>query len=293
MIKQEDYLSKNRPYAKYLELVDDAKRNNHAYWIGDDDIPVPQNTLKFYNEIKHKRPDVVIRLDNNPSFYNGKGYRVYADLSIAFKDCPDINVGSIGLEMEGNDLLYTVTSDRIKNEKFASYSKGYHIKRTKNFSNAVKNALQYLKPMLFTDMRSSKHNELDRAVSTLQAPARDKMYNISSIDRFVILDEVRNMVRMGYVPTTDRFAEAVKVLATEEEELKAVSGYNPSKCFVWAKKDRVEYQIEGDEPKIVYNLQDVPEEIMNKVSVLQIGDAGKPIMDVGVKIDSSTYWVFL
>ena len=292
MIKQEDYLGSKTTYEKYVDVVNHARSNGHTHWINDD-IPVPQNILKFYNELKHKRPEVVVRLDAHASFYNGKGYRVFSDLGIAYKDCPDICIGLIGIENDGADLMYTVTSDRIANEKYASYSKGYKVKKTKNFSNAVKNAVQFLKPMLFEEMKSKHDMEFNSAIENLRAPSKEKLYGVSNMGRHIIIDEIRNMVRMGYVPITSSFIDAMQVLKEEDAEIQTVLNYKPKSCFVWAKKDKVEYQIEGDERKVVYNLQDVPEDIMNRVSVLQIGSEGKPIMDVGVKIDNTTYWVFL
>lgn len=295
MIKQEDFLSERVSYEKYVYAVDEARKAGHPHWINDE-IPVAHNTLKFYNELKHKRPDIVVRLDAYPAGYNGKDYRVFADLGIAYKDCPEIRVGSIGLVNDGGangELMYTVTSDRIANEKYASYSKGYRTKQTKNFANAVKNAVQYLKPMLFEEMKKKHDMEFNSAIENLRAPSKEKLYGVSNMGRHIIIDEIRNMVRMGYVPITSSFIDAMKIIAEEDAEIQAVLNYKPKSCFVWAKKDKVEYQIEGDERKVVYNLQDVPEEIMNKVSVLQIGSENKPIMDVGVKIDNTTYWVFL
>jgi hypothetical protein len=295
MIKQEDYVGSKTPYDRYVSLVNEARAKGHTHWINDE-IPVAHNILKFYNELKHKRPDIVVRFDTHASFYNGKDYRVFADLGIAYKDCPEIQVGIIGLENDGGahgELMYTVTSDRIANEKYASYSKGYKTKKTKNFSNAVKNAVQFLKPMLFEEMKSKHDLEFNSAIENLRAPSKEKLYGVSNMGRHIIIDEIRNMVRMGYVPITPSFIDAMQVLKAEDAEIQTVLNYKPKSCFVWAKKDKVEYQIEGDERKVVYNLQDVPEDIMNKVSVLQIGSEGKPIMDVGVKIDNTTYWIFL
>jgi hypothetical protein len=295
MIKKEDYVGDKTPYDKYVHIVNEARENGHKHWINDE-IPVAHNTLKFYNELKHKRPDIVVRFDTHASNYNGKDYRVFADLGIAYKDCPEIQVGRIGLENDGGaqgELMYTVTSERITNDKFASYSKGYKTKKTKNFTNAVKNAVQFLKPMLFEEMKDKNSSELSSAMSELRAPSQDKLHRVSNVGRTTIIDEVRNMVRLGYVPITTEFTEAIRIIVEEDAEIQNVLNYKPKSCFVWAKKDKVEYQIEGEERKVVYNLHDVPEDIMNKVSVLQIGNKGKPIMDVGVKIDSTTYWVFL
>ena len=76
------------------------------------------------------------------------------------------------------------------------------------------------------------------------------------------------------------------------EELKRIVSYKPKKTFVWIKPDRVEYQPHTGEPVVAYKLDDVPEDIRNKVAVLQIGEDGHAIMDVGVKVTPTTFWVF-
>ncbi len=291
MIKQEDYLG-GYPYNAYVQVYDEAKTNAHPYWIGD--VPVPQQILKFYNELKHKRPDMIIRLDKRPAFYNGKGYRVFAELGIAYKEAPDMNVGHIGIEA-GNqvaELLYVVESKRITNDKYATHSEGYHTKKTKAFSIAVKNGLQYLKPVRFDELLSDKANVVDAALGSIRSPAYDKLHIASSVGRDNVLTEIRNMVRVGYQPVTAKFLESMNLLAAEDAELQRVANYRPRKCFVWAKPDRVEYQVEGNERVIVYNPNDVPEEIRDKIAVLQIG-SGSAIMDVGVKVSDTMYWVFV
>jgi len=291
MIKQEDYLG-GYPYKSYTDLYTEAKRNAHSYWIGD--VPVPQQILKFYNELKHKRPDMVIRLDKRPAYYNGKGYRVFAELGIAYKDAPDINVGHIGIEAGAQlaELLYVVESKRITNDKYAAHSEGYHVKKTKAFPNAVKNALQYLKPVMFDELLSDKVEVAHLAINTIRSPAEDKLHMAGSVGRDNVLTELRNMIRTGYQPVTEKFLASMNLLAAEDAELQRVSKYKPRTCFVWVKPDRVEYQIEGNERVIAYDPTQVPEEIRDKVAVLQIG-SGSGIMDVGVKVSNTMYWVFL
>lgn len=293
MIKQEDYLG-GYGYKSYTDVYNEAKNANHPYWIGD--VPVPQQILKFYNELKHKRPDMVIRLDKRPAYYNGKGYRVFAELGIAYKEAPDMNVGHIGIEAGAQtaELLYVVESKRITNDKYAAHSDGYHVKKTKTFANAVKNGLQYLKPVMFDELWRDKWDAAETAINTIRYPATEKLHTAGSVGRDNVLAEVRNMIRTGYQPVTAKFMETMNLLAAEDAELQRVANYKPRKCFVWAKPDRVEYQIQGDDTEriVVYNLADVPEEIRNKVAVLQIGNA-TGIMDVGVKVSDTMYWVFL
>lgn len=292
MIKQEDYVGKY-PYKNYVDAYNEAKMNQHPHWLGD--VPMPQHLMKFYNEFKHKRPDAVLRLDKRGSYYNGKGYRVFSEVGIAFKDAPDLLCGSLSVEAgsAADELLYVVTSNRIENDKFATHSDGYHRKQTKDFVKAVKNALQYVKPTPFEELLTAQADACHNALQHIRTPAYDKLYTAGNVGRQNVLEEVRHMISMGYKPVTNTFQAAFNLLAAEGDELEALARYQPRTCFVWAKPDRVEYQIMGNEKVIAYDLQHVPEDIRNKVSVLQIGNINQPIQDVGVKVAETMYWLFV
>jgi len=293
MINKDDYKG-TYEYDRLVALIDTAKQNNHGFWLGD--IPVTGTLLKFYNEIKYKRSDMIVHTDYRPARYNGLEYFVFADLAVAYRDCPTVRVGKIGLELnEKKEMMYVVESDRIMNEKYASYSEGYRIKTTKKFANGVKNALQYLKPKSFTEVVASTGLELERAIANMKEPAHDKLYEASRMQRDDILKELYYMVQAGYTPATESFRKSLHILREQGAELQAMDNYKPRKCFVWAKTDKVEYRYEGDtEPTVVFNLQDVPESIRDKIAVLQINEGSKTaLMDVGYKIDNDKYWVFV
>jgi hypothetical protein len=191
--------------------------------------------------------------------------------------------------------MYVVESDRIMNEKYASYSEGYRIKTTKKFANGVKNALQYLKPKTFNEITHETTIYLERAVASMKEPAQNKLYEASRIGRDSILEELHYMVHAGYEPITPTFRNSLNILREQGEELRAMDNYKPRKCFVWSKTDRIEYRYDGEtEPHVVFNIQDVPENIRDKIAVLQINDGSKTaLMDVGYKIDNDMYWVFV
>jgi hypothetical protein len=291
MMKREEYLGLYS-YDRYQDVYTTAKDNDHRHWIGD--VPVALNLVKFFTELKFKRPDIVLRVDKRPARYNGLEYTVFADVGIGFKDAPELVCGFIGIDMDKDrNILFTVTSERIKNEKYAAHSDGYRIKSTKNFANAVKNALQYIKPTSFDELIDRTGSDLERAVHKLRAPSDEKLYNATNIGKSIISEELRNMIATGYTPATESFKRAVKLLQDEGDEIKRMINYKPRKCFVWAKPDRVLYRIDDEEPCIAFNLQDVPEHIRDKIAVLQIGSNGSAIVDVGLKVSDSMYWVFI
>jgi hypothetical protein len=83
------------------------------------------------------------------------------------------------------------------------------------------------------------------------------------------------------------------IFKVEGEMMKELLAYKPRKCFVWAKPDRVEYRYDDEQVVVAFNIGEVPEDIRNKVAVLQIAEKASPIKDVGVKVSESTYWLFV
>lgn len=292
MLKEDDYIGR-QSYDYYGRVFAEARDNNHKSWIGHS-IPVPNTLLRFYSELKHKRPDIVVRIDKRASGYNGLGYGAFADIGIAYKDAPDVSCGLIGLDMDNGDLQYTVTSKRIKNEKFSTHSSGYNVKKTKNFSNAVKNAMQYIKPFSINDMVDEAKADLDNAMAQIRYPAREKIANATEVRRGDMYEEMQHMIAVGYVPRTEKFTESLALFAAELDELKRIDTYAPKSCMVWLKQDKVEYKFKDeDEVHVALTPQDVPEYIRDKIAVLQIGNSKTAIMDVGVKVSNSLYWVFV
>ena len=284
MMNQEQYLGKFG-YQSYVNAVETAQANNHTNWIGE--IPVSKLALKFFNEIRYKRPDLVARVDCKRvgGMFNGVG--------LAYKDSTDIPVGAIYVtdDKDGNPL-YCVKSSRIKNEKYNDYKEEYHIKSTKDFAKAVKTALQFIRPISVQELMDETKSHLDAALVKMKDEPENKLYKAASMGRNVIRNEIDHMIKNGYVPCTQEFREAMKLMDEQGEELKRITSYKPKRTFVWIKPDRVEYQPHTGEPVVAYKLDDVPEDIRNKVAVLQIGEEGHAVMDVGVKVTPTTFWVF-
>lgn len=274
-------------YESFVRSHEEAKKNNHPHWI--DDIPVLNaEMVKFFNEVKYKRRNIVARVDCK------KHGGVFEGVGIAYQDAPDFLIGKMFVEYapDGNGKLYCVLSDRIKNEKFREGSEGYETKKSKDFTKGVKLALTYLKPFAVDEIMDNSISSLNSGLYRLKSEPTEKLDDAATIGRRRVMEEIDNMVRSGYVPITQEFKEAMVLFQEQGEELKRIANYKPKTIFVWVKPDRVEYQPETGEPVVAYKLDDVPEDIRNKVAVLQIGEKNHAIMDVGIKITETTYWVF-
>ena len=296
MISKDNYVG-DYSYNRFVDVSSGSLSAGWKYWI--EDIPVPSHLLRFYNEVKHKRKDIVVRVDYRPasvaSMANEHAY-IFTEVGLSFEEAPELKCGGIGMERHnGGDWLYYVRSDLIKNEKYNQHNKdGYNVLKTKNFAKAIKNVLQYIKPIDTLRLIADKDSDLSRALSQIRTPALDALQTAFTIKRQTLREEVENMIRMGYKPQTAEFLEAFKMLESQGDDLKRVANYKPRTCFVWAKPDKVEFKYsDEDQIHVVFNVQDVPENIRDKIAVLQIGNDGDAVMDVGTKISNTMYWVFV
>jgi hypothetical protein len=274
-------------YDAFVRTHESAKASGHQHWI--DDIPVLNaEMVKFFNEVKYKRRNIVARVDCK------KHSGVFEGVGIAYQDAPDFFIGKIFMEQapDGKGVLYCVRSDRIENEKFRAGSEGYETKKSKDFTKGVKMALTYLKPFTVAEVMDNSNSAYDSGLWRMKSEPQDKLDTAASVGRQAVMVEIDNMIRSGYVPATEKFREAMVLFQEQGEELKRIANYRPKRIFVWVKPDCVEYQPHTGEPVVAYKLDDVPEDIRNKVAVLQIGEKNHAIMDVGIKITETTYWVF-
>ena len=278
-------------HGEYVEWYEKAKEQEYKFWIGD--IPVQQHLLQLFNEFKYKRPDIVVK-PSNTLRWESTGLKAFEGVSIAFKEAPDVVVGYLeGCRGDDNFPKYTVISERICNEKYSDYNKLYHTKTTKKLTLAIKNALQFVKPFDLDYMAKKESGSASHALDTLKEKANDTLYYKFDADRKELFKEVSNMVNAGYTPRTPKFAEMIDIFKAEGEMMKELLAYKPRKCYVWAKVDRVEYRYDDEEVVVALNIGEVPEDIRNKVAVLQIAEKASPIKDVGVKVSESTYWLFV
>jgi len=276
-------------YDAFVRTHESAKASGHQHWI--DDIPVLNaEMVKFFNEVKYKRRNIVARVDCKT--HGG----VFEGVGIAYQDAPNFAIGKMFVEgaPDGNGKLYCVRSDRIKNEKFREGSQGYESKKSKDFTKGVKLGLTYLKPFSIEEVMQNSIESYSAGLYRMRAKPQEMLEEATSIGSGRVMEEVDNMIRSGYVPVTAQFKEAMVLFQKQGEELKRTANYRPKKIFVWVKPDRVEYQYDttDGEPVVAYKLDDVPEDIRNKVAVLQIGEKNHTIMDVGMKVTETTYWVF-
>jgi hypothetical protein len=283
----------------FQDVAERAKEKGWTHWIGD--IPVHKELLKFYKELKAKRYNIVPCVDVGTKVVwkadqIGEavgGVSVYQTLGITFPDTPNFRVGKLIVVPEAENTLYCVESEKIENDKYAYHSDGYHIRQSKDIKKALKVAVQFLKPLGYDDVMERCGSQYRSGLATLRDNARFKLHDKLDIGRQDMAQEVAHMIASGYVPSTQAFKEVLDLIMTEGAELRRMQDYKPRACFVWVKPNSLSYKFTEDkEVTECTQMDDVPELIRNKLSVLQIAKNGDTIADVGVRVSDITYWVF-
>ena len=289
-ISRQDFLG--RSYESYSDAYDMHVNNPSTVWI-ENSIPVHPMLKKLYDEFKHKNPMARPGLAINPA-YVGPSEGLYHQMNIVFADATDISRGVMYVEANSNaEWVYAVKSPLIRNERYSAHNNDYHVKRSKDFRKAKATALDYIKPVQIDEIMGESKYSLQKAKEAINYKAMREVNKAMEIDWKSIHAEVLNMMNAGYVPTTQKFNVAVDFMRENGTELVRLADYNPIKCFVWAKPDHVTYKIDDGEPRVARTLEEIPEEIRDKLSVLQIANKHEAIVDVGIRVDDTKFWVFL
>jgi hypothetical protein len=295
-INQDNYVGKInfRYFEKYSKM---AREAGHKYFIGD--IPVTKPLLTFFKAIKAKRYNIVACVDGKSIFARNENtnmeYYQWEKIGITYPDTKEWRIGEISVDSnDKSEEVYLVHSMKIENEKFSPNNDGYHIRKSTDIANSVKLALTYFKPMSLEDLQQQSSGGLHSALVSVRAPAQEKFMNTFTVERNEILKEVTHMIASGYAPLTQEFTNAVELLKSEGDELKRLQNYKPRVCFVWIKPDSMLYKYSDDDRVTeITNPNDIPEELRNKIAVLQIANTNSSLVDVGVRLSNSTYWVFV
>jgi hypothetical protein len=291
------FTADNELRARYLIAFESAEEHGWPTWL-DDSIPVKPDLLKFALEFRHKHRDAVFIVDTRPSrirHESGEIVGVYDRVGVAFAQAPDMLVGGLEVGFDNvNNRVFIVNSPLIRNGRYRDNNPKALKKASKSFQSAMKAAGEYLKPFTFKRVHQESVWSVASARSTINDSANQKLFSVGHIPTEEILAEVRAMMAAGYQPTTAAFTKALGLVREQGEELNRRRNYIPhNKAFVWFQSDRAIYQYDGGEQTTVTRMEDMPQELRDKVAVLQIGSIQQPIIDVGVKVDDTKYWVFL
>jgi len=251
--------------------------------------------LDLMEAIKLKNPMLSFKVGGNRLYINdplGANGRVETKTSLVVFDVgdPDKPIGGVGFD---SDDKYFVRSRLIRNEKFGRWNTSQHqSKSSKHMKNIVKEAGKYLKPLSYEEVKEEHEGNIERAIIQRSRTVVAKADVAMKMNFSDVFSELLHMRNTGYTPTTPKMAQAIAYAVENKEELEKYYDYKPKKCMIWVRPNSVVYEID----KVINQVNttaELPENLREKLFVLDITDKNTFVEDVGMKQDTGIYWVLL
>lgn len=250
--------------------------------------------LILMDELKKKNPMLQFVPGSNRMYIadpEGTGrLELKTSLNVLDVSDPDKNIGAIGFD---SDDKYFVRSRLIRNEKYGRWNTSQHqSKSSKHMKNIIKEAVKYLKPLSYEEVKEEHSGRIDRAINDMQGSTQRKAYPHMKMEFTDIFPELLHMHNIGYIPSSPKLAQSITWAVANKEELEKYYNYAPKKCMIWVRANSVVYEID----KVVTQVNstaELPEDLRGKLFVLDVTDKGQFVEDVGMKQDTGIYWVLL
>lgn len=262
-------------------------------WTGETGIENCRlkNLLTLYNAIKSNAV-YPVQIDAKPRTVS-QGDSTFG--AICFYDSrvnPPFLVGTI--DYDGN---YIVTSDLIRNNRFAKYNHDFNSKRSKDIKKALKVALTYIRPASWELVAQSTRREVGAHLTEWNNKPEQAINNHIryQISRDIIYKEIIKTMEQGGEFKTAEFNDAVKIILENREEVKRREALNLTHLFVFI---NTQGMYESNVWTGAKSDDELPEEVRMKLGMLRLLDEPKTnsrgvILDeVGTRC-GNYFWVFV
>lgn len=312
------------PIARYVEV---AREEQWPYWL--DNAPVEEPLYNLGIKLKSAYPDFKFypstkgdqKCDTTAictGFGAGRQINIFQAVYVTMPMCPYV-VCSIGHARYQETAVpyecqYMVESRLINNDRYRMSNPNYNRKITKgvstNLEKAFKNALLHCKPYSAVELASVEYRPLYYKAQHVKDQKSGVIGALmQSISRDVLIQEIHAMNAAGIKFTTPEFIklaeEADDALQLQRSQTnkrvdatfihfyqegdnmvaqycQAENILSPSSSYIKAIKQ---------DSNVKCKVNEVPEYIVEKVSVLQTLDVGSHVDGVGMKISDEMYWV--
>ncbi len=222
-----------------------------------------------------------------------------------------IGYGDFRTEVVGDDT-YMVASRTITNDKYASYQEQHHMKMTVNMATAIRNAKRFLRNFSPREMAranvrdaASKSQESGGSLGTEYRNAMRGLFDHESSQSNRMLTELRNLVDTGHEFVDPAFGSELTAMFKLYDDHKLVKD-KPIHCYfvrVYERFGKQTFDVcmvdnlhkgawhTDVSTEVTRYTDDLPEDIMGKVSMLAMVESGTYVDDVGYRADEGLFYV--
>jgi hypothetical protein len=293
-----------------------AKELDYAYFLNG--VPCVKEVKEFAEELAKLNPSLKFAPTKSKDVTNVtdvggiKRLVKYHRFYVYMDDCPymlgEIGYSDYSVRGSSGDT-FMVKSRKIINAKFSEWREQQNMIMAKDMKKAIKTALKYLMPYTTKDIAEVSFSKFSNEITIASDKAKDKLYReLSEIsNRSTLGIEIRNLLKQNVsfvTPEFQSFASKADGLFTDlEEETKrdissqfvyVYDGGDKMYADVFNTVDpRNEHQLRSKhigESK-TYAMEELPSDIVEKVSVLNILTDDQYVARVGMRVNSNTFWI--
>ena len=219
-----------------------------------------------------------------------------------------MKIGFADYSLRSNDTRkYMVYARMIRNDKFKEDRENYYMATAESMVRALKNVKKYMRPyspvecaeMSFDDVRS-KFSSVGYGVQSMLTGARN-----SVVDSSHVRNELFHMLDVGYEFLSEDFRDKIAAWRqayreNQEAQARALHTYyvnvrihrEEMVCDVIEVLDaNKRSRLEATAPVTTYKMEELPEHIAGNLAALSMVDNNHYVDGVGLRVDSTTFWV--
>lgn len=252
--------------------------------------------------------------DDNGVYQTSNNIRVFNELAVYLDEFP-FDIGRVNFKDNGarkkNTKTYGVYSRKIANAKYAYHREQHNMVTATDVKKAVKNAMKYFSPYSTRELAQAYYDPIRSNVGKSQEEAiRNARNHMSPLtnDYVELLREIHALKQQGVQFKSAKVREIAEgvddVLATYDYENSRSVGaifvrfyqvgdqtYYSTQHAIEIKKHHSSICGTAEDRAEGKPVSEIPEDIMGAVSVLSILNDGQYVANVGMKLNSSHFWI--
>jgi hypothetical protein len=302
-------------HSDLVSAATQAKELDYAHFL--DGVPCVKETKEFAEELLKLNPtlkfaptgnrDVTMITDVDGQKRLVKYHRFYVYMDDSPYMLGEIGYGDYSVRGSGADT-FMVKSRKINNAKFSEWREQQNMIMAKDMKKAVKTALKYLMPYTTKDIAEVSFNKFSNEVTNASDKAKSNLYReLRDLGGSVLCEELRHLLKQGASFKTKEFQNFAVRADELFGELDDESKRDVNAQFVYVYDGggsmyadvintldpRNEHRLSTK--KIVqthtYRMEELPSDIVEKVSVLNILTDDQYVARVGLRVSANTFWI--
>jgi hypothetical protein len=200
---------------------------------------------------------------------------------------------------------FMVESRTIKNEKYKKNRPEYHMALTDTLDRAVKNVSKHMRRYSPLEAATMSYDEVVNRLRSSAVIANSDQYTRKRnvLDHAQLQTELFHLLDMEYSFLSTELQGMIVNWRNADREHKEAVGRNKACYFITVRLQNDDMMCDvvrlhsyesikhGIDPAVVYKMEELPEELAGRVAVLSMVEDNHYVDNVGLRVNSSTFWV--